>query len=76
MDDIDQNDGLEPAVERDEHGFTRASSFAEWCDINEDTISKMMQEDPWELLSNAWYGGYVEGGRYVGEIHRKIYRPD
>ena len=67
---------LEDTVERDEHGFVRAASFSEWCDINEAAISKLMEEDPWELLSKAWYGGYIEGGRYVSDVHRKIYRLD
>lgn len=66
-------DELEDTVERDEHGFARADSFGAWCDINEDAIAKLMQEDPWELLSKAWYGGYIEGGRYVSEVHRKMY---
>jgi hypothetical protein len=71
LDDEEAQDLNEP--ERDEHGFARADSFGEWCDINEDAISKLMQEDPWELLTKAWYGGYIEGGRFVSEVHRKMY---
>lgn len=57
--------------ELDEHGFIRAATFNEWCAINAEVIESLMREDPWEVLSKAWYGGFVEGGRWISEVYRK-----
>ncbi len=74
MADLDDEEATELAEpQRDEHGFASAATFGEWCDINEEAISRLMQEDLWELLTKAWYGGYIEGGRWIGSLYTKSY---
>jgi hypothetical protein len=52
--------------------FVDAPTFSEWCDRNNDVICNQLNQDPWEVLHQAWLGGFLEGGRFVKDLTRRI----
>lgn len=49
-----------------------AETFDEWFRRNEDLCHEMLRSDAYELLYQAWFGGYSHGLKSMAEFFRPV----